>query len=165
MYRMIWEASRAFVCMTSNRDLCELWQRRMGHLHHGTLRIAREITTGIPEFSIEHDDVCRGCPLGKYTKAPFMGRDNNTTGILDLVHSDISGRMSSPSLSGHDYYVLFTDDDSRKTWIYFLKHKDEVFAQFQEFKALVENQTGNVTPCFPRIVNIAELAKDYGKNS
>jgi transposase InsO family protein len=30
----------------------------------------------------------------------------------------------------------------RKTWIYFMKTKDEVFSRFQEFKALVENQTG-----------------------
>lgn len=43
--------------------------------------------------------------------------------------------MSSPSLSGFEYYVLFIDDYSRKT-------KDEVFKRFQEFKALVENQTG-----------------------
>jgi hypothetical protein len=75
MYRMIWETSGAFVCMTSNKDLCELWHKRMGHLHHGALRIAREITIGILEFSIEHDDVCRGCALGKYTKAPFPERD------------------------------------------------------------------------------------------
>ena len=27
----------------------------------------------------------------------------------------------------------------RKTWIYFLKNKDEVFSKFKEFKALVEN--------------------------
>ena len=50
--------------------------------------------------------------------------------------------MSSPSLRGHEYYVLFIDDHSRKTLIYFLKHKGEVFAQFQESKALVEIQTG-----------------------
>ena len=37
--------------------------------------------------------------------------------------------------------VLFIDDYSRKTWIYFLKIKDEVFGRFQEFRALVENQT------------------------
>jgi hypothetical protein len=105
MYRMIWEASGAFVCMTSSRDLCELWHRRMGHLQHGALRIAREITTGIPKFNIEHDDVCSGCALGKYTKAPFPGRDSRTTSILDLIHSDVSGRMSSP-LRGHEYYYV-----------------------------------------------------------
>ena len=29
----------------------------------------------------------------------------------------------------------------RKTWIYFLKNKDEVFSKFKEFKALIENHT------------------------
>jgi transposase InsO family protein len=40
------------------------------------------------------------------------------------------------------YYVSFIDDFSCKTWIYFLKTKDEVFSRFQVFKSLVENQTG-----------------------
>jgi hypothetical protein len=49
--------------------------------------------------------------------------------------------MSRASLSGHEYYLTFIDDYSRKIWIYFLKTKSEVFKRFQEFKALVENQT------------------------
>jgi len=51
---------------TSSRDLCELWYRRMAHLHHRALHIFREITIGVPEFSTEHYDVCRGCAMGKY---------------------------------------------------------------------------------------------------
>jgi hypothetical protein len=47
--------------------------------------------------------------------------------------------MPSTSLSGHVYYVSFIDDYSRKTWVYFLKSKDEVLRKFKEFKALVEN--------------------------
>ena len=27
----------ALACSTNNRDLCELWHRRLGHLHHGAL--------------------------------------------------------------------------------------------------------------------------------
>ena len=50
--------------------------------------------------------------------------------------------MVVASLNGYLYYVLFIDDHSRKTWIYFLKDKDGVLAKFQEFKAQVENQTG-----------------------
>ena len=50
--------------------------------------------------------------------------------------------MSSPSLSGCLYYVLFIDDYSRKSWIYFLKAKSETFDMFKEFKTLIENQTG-----------------------
>jgi transposase InsO family protein len=35
--------------------------------------------------------------------------------------------------------VSFIYDYSRKTWVYFLKSKYEVFCKFKEFKALIEN--------------------------
>jgi hypothetical protein len=44
-------------------------------------------------------------------------------------------------LGGSLYYVIFIDDYSRKTWLYLLKTKDEVFNKFQEFKAEIENLT------------------------
>ena len=61
-----------------------------------------------------------------------------------MIHSDLCGPISSVSLRGYEYYVTFIDDHSRKTWIYFLKSKkyEEVLQRFQEFKALVKNQTG-----------------------
>ena len=43
-------------------------------------------------------------------------------------------------MGGCSYYI-FIDDVSRKTWIYFLMKKDEVFMWFCTFKALVENLT------------------------
>ena len=49
--------------------------------------------------------------------------------------------MSSISLSGYVYYVSFIDDFSHKTWIYFLKGKNEVFNKSKEFKSLVKNHT------------------------
>jgi transposase InsO family protein len=67
--------------------------------------------------------------------------DQREKGILKLVHSDVCGPLSVPSLGGFIYYVSFIDDFSRKTWIYFLRKKVEVFEKFKEFKSLVENQT------------------------
>jgi hypothetical protein len=49
--------------------------------------------------------------------------------------------MLVESITGSMYYVSFIVGFSPKTWIYFLKTKDEVFSKFQEFKALVGNQT------------------------
>ena len=43
--------------------------------------------------------------------------------------------------SEYAYYVSFIDDFSRKTWVYFMMNKDEVFSKFKEFKALIENHT------------------------
>jgi len=59
--------------------------------------------------------------------------------ILELVHNDVFGPMKVPSLGKSMYYVVFIDDFSRNTWIYFLKKKSKVFDSFKEFKAVVEN--------------------------
>lgn len=75
-------------------------------------------------------------------KEAFPRSDGRSQGILDLVYSDIYGMMSMNYLRGYEYFATFIDDFSRKTWIYFLKTKDEVFSHFQEFKALVENVIG-----------------------
>ena len=58
---------------------------------------------------------------------------------MDIIHSDVCGQMTMPSLGNFVYYVFFIYDYYTKTWIYFLKEKDEVFNKFQEFKDLVEN--------------------------
>ena len=99
------------------------------------------MVTDFPELQIEHDGVCKGCALGKLAKSSFPNSDSKPKGILDLVHSDLCGPMSVASLGGFWYYILFIDDYSRKTWIYFLKSKDsgEVLGRFREYKAQVEN--------------------------
>ena len=87
----------------------------------------------------KHEGVCTGCAKGKNTKKTFPSRERKAKGILEIIHSDVCGPMPSSSLSGYVYYVSFIDDFSRKTWIYFMKNKDEVFSKFKEFKSLIEN--------------------------
>lgn len=48
--------------------------------------------------------------------------------------------METKSIGGVQYFVLFIDDHSRMTFIYFLKYKNEVFKIFQNFKTMAENQ-------------------------
>ena len=72
-------------------------------------------------------------------RKPFPSNDSKSKRILDMIHSDMCGLMPTTSINGYVYYLTFVDDYSRKTWIYFVKGKDEVFNKFKEFKALVEN--------------------------
>ena len=65
--------------------------------------------------------------------------------------------MSLSSLSGYVYYV---DDFYRKTWIYFMKNKYEVFSKFKEFKALIENHTEKKIKTFR--MNSKSYAKTQG---
>ncbi|XP_017972728.1 PREDICTED: uncharacterized protein LOC108661220 [Theobroma cacao] len=87
-------------------------------------------------------DENHSCQLGKLTKKPFPKlRLNSIVNRPDLVHFDVVGPMSEPSLNGRRYFVIFIDDMSRMTWIYFMEHKSEVFSVFQKFKARVENES------------------------
>jgi hypothetical protein len=52
LYKFLFQPVRALIHTTSSSsDLCELWNRRMAHLHHGALRVLREMVTGVPDFS------------------------------------------------------------------------------------------------------------------
>jgi transposase InsO family protein len=118
---------------------CELWHRRLAHINYKALPYICKAVTGLPELKGDHEGVCNGCAQGKNIKNLFPKRDSKAEGVLELIHSDVCGPMPSSSISGYVYYVSFIDDYSRKTWIYFLKSKDEVFSKFKEFKALIEN--------------------------
>ena len=88
-------------------------------------------------MKIDHEGTRKECEKGKNIKNPFLKGETKTKGMLELILSDVCGPIPSTYLSGYEYYVTFIDDYSRKTWIYFLKTKDEVFRKFKELKSLI----------------------------
>ena len=122
-------------------DPNELWHRSITHVHYRALPLARKAVEGLPKTKTKNDGVCKGYAKGKNTKNTFPSSESKAKGILEIIHYDVCNSMSSNSLSGYVYYVSFIDYFSRKTWIYFLKSKDEVFNNFKEFKSLIDNHT------------------------
>jgi hypothetical protein len=116
----------------------ELWHKRLRHLHYKALPDLQNMVCGMPSISFSKNEICKGCMLGKNIKKAFPSSDNRAQGILDLVHFDVCGPMSSLSLSGFLYYIIFVDDCFRKCWIYFLKSKSDTFDKFKEYKAFIE---------------------------
>jgi hypothetical protein len=100
------------------------------------------MVTGLLDMQVEHDGVCKGCALGKNAEGSFPSSDNRSKGILDIIHSDVCGQTTVPSLGNFLYYVTLLMISHVKHGFYFLKAKDEAFGKFQEFKALVENLFG-----------------------
>uniref|UniRef100_A0A1X7U610 Integrase catalytic domain-containing protein n=1 Tax=Amphimedon queenslandica TaxID=400682 RepID=A0A1X7U610_AMPQE len=56
---------------------------------------------------------------------------------LDIVHSDICGKINSKSLSGAEYFLTLIHGKTRFVWVYVLKRKSDVFSTFCEWKASV----------------------------
>ena len=84
-------------------------------------------------------DTCIDCIKGKYAKQIKKGAIRST-GVLELIHTDICGPFSVKSVDGFDSFITFTDDYSRYGYIYPIKERSEALDKFKVFKAEVENQ-------------------------
>ena len=58
-----------------------------------------------------------------------------------LIHSDVCGKISSPSFVCVEYSVIFIDSNTYYVWVCVVKHKNEVFQKFTEWKSLVEKSS------------------------
>jgi hypothetical protein len=63
------------------------------------------------------------------------------------VHRYVWGPTQVSSLGGSCYYVTFIDDSTRKTWVYCIRQKYDVFDIFKKWKDLVENETRTRLKC------------------
>ncbi|DBA04042.1 TPA: hypothetical protein N0F65_009389 [Lagenidium giganteum] len=123
-----------------------LWHARLGHIGDHRLSEVCRRDVGVPSFSQSSDEgVCEGCACGKLSVCPFgrqSGSEVKSSGVLELIHSDVMGPMNPVSKSGAKVSVAFIDDYSRYVHVYSMKSKGEVLIKFKEYKNLVENQTG-----------------------
>lgn len=127
-----------------------IWHKRLGHLSYGgmcTLRKANNIDFQTSENSELQLRNCVACLEGKQVAKPFPSQAKRATQPLELIHSDILGPMNSCSWGGARFVLTFTDDYSRKSWVYLLRNKSEVRSIFIQFKALVEKQSGYPLKC------------------
>lgn len=124
-----------------NRVTQQIWHKRLGHLNMRSMNLMKNGLVSGMVFDNTNFNPCIACIEGKQTKLPFPKKSfNRSQELLGLVHTDVCGPMQVASLNGSHYFVTFIDDFSRKTFIYFMNRKNEVFEKFKLFKVLVENQ-------------------------
>ncbi|MCO5563862.1 hypothetical protein L7F22_017512 [Adiantum nelumboides] len=123
----------------------ELWHARFGHVGYGSLMTLQrhDMVHDLSLLEMPPRHVCEGCVLGKMHRFAFSQDGSvRATRKLQLVHSDVCGPMRTPSVGNSLYFVTFIDDFSRFCWVYPLKAKSDVFAIFQHYVSMIENETG-----------------------
>ena len=118
----------------------EIWTSNFGGLN---LLHRKGMLKGLPLIE-KPDSLCEGCILGKQHRESFTARKCiREKAPLEIFHSDVCGPMQTPSFAGNKYVSTFIDYYTRKTWVYVLKQKSEVFEKFCHFKNLAEKQCRN----------------------
>ena len=96
--------------------MCTIWHY---HLQAKLLKVFQKYKQNMKEYA-------RDVQKERTQRRHFQVANARLKESWKIIHSDVCGLMSSSSLSRYVYYVSFIDDFSRKTWIYFMKNKDEV---------------------------------------
>ena len=141
--------STAFATSTifRNTDLV-LWHNRMAHVSIHTIKnmSAHGNVKDLPVlFNSRPLQVCTGCALGKQHKSTYDSNSQKERSKIPgkLLHADLGGKMSTPSLGQAHYYILIKDDCTSFRFVAFLKTKEDAIRFFIKVLRSIENVTGN----------------------
>ncbi|CAH2100913.1 unnamed protein product [Euphydryas editha] len=103
------------------------WHRRLAHINATDMqKLKNGVVEGV-NFSDKCDiskNSCTVCCEGKQTRLPFPHSANKSSGVLELVHTDLCGPMENLSLGKARYFLLFVDDFSRMCTVYFFAREE-----------------------------------------
>jgi hypothetical protein len=121
---------------------CETYLRfscsDLGHISRG--RIERLVKESIlPPLEFSDLNQCVDCIKGKYVKQSKKGA-KRSTGVLEIIQTDICGPFPVMYVDGFDSFITFTDNYSRYGYIYPIKEQPEALDKFKVLKTKVENQ-------------------------
>ena len=78
--------------------------------------------------------------MAKSHRQSFKSNETRVKSLFSLVHANVWGPAPVIGDHGFKYFLLFVDDCSRMTWVYFLKNKSEVYEKFVLFYKLIQTQ-------------------------
>ncbi|KAJ9542522.1 hypothetical protein OSB04_029028 [Centaurea solstitialis] len=122
-----------------------LWHKKLSHLNFRTLHSlsSKDLVIGLPKLNILKDKVCGACEKGKISRSSFKSKQNFSINTpLQLLHVDLCGPVSTPSLGGKRYILVLVDEFSRFTWTFFLRHKGDAAEEIILFIKKIEVRTG-----------------------
>jgi len=110
-----------------------LWHRRLEHLSFGYLKILFPslFTSNIEPIK------CETCIRTKNHRVTFPPNNTRVNSAFSLVHFDVWGPAPNSHNNQFQSFLLFVDDFSRMTWVYFLKHKSKVPDKFYAFYQMI----------------------------
>jgi hypothetical protein len=103
--------------------------------------LTQPVTEPIVRQTTDPPGQCETCIHTKQQQKVIRTKASRTTIPFELVHSDLCGPIKH-SIGGAQYYIIYIDDCTRYTEVYFLvtKTAEEISVKFCHYQAWVENQ-------------------------
>jgi transposase InsO family protein len=122
-------------------DAYTLWHRRLGHAGEEKMKLFQTNVEGIPALVPGQRRTCETCALTKSAKTINRDASEHTERPLQRVYTDFWGPFGVPTPSGARYMLTFTDDYSRRSWIYLTRTRTELYERFREWQMTAERQS------------------------
>jgi hypothetical protein len=108
---------RRRITTSNNETSLKLCHYRLGHISRGRMEhlIKEEILAPLDFSDLCH---CIECIKGKYVKHIKRMGVTRSSGVLEIIHTDICGPFNVKSVDGFNSFIIFTDDFSRYGYIY-----------------------------------------------
>jgi len=144
LYKVVHDDGEASFAATEKLTVMEL-HRRMGHISPVIAKrlIENGLVTGIRVDASSGETIfCESCVYAKATRKPVAKEreGERASEFSGEVHSDLWGPAPVATLSSRRYYVTYTDEKTRLTYIYFLRRKSDTLATYKTFEAECRTQ-------------------------
>jgi GAG-pre-integrase domain len=123
---------QALLCETETSNL---WHSRLYYASGATLQ--HLFSNNSLSCKGNKLNTCEDYYLAKSHRLPFSSSLTLASKPVEVIHCDIWGPSPIISNNRYRYYVLFTDQFSKSSWIYFCSRKSEAPSLFSNFKLLV----------------------------
>ncbi len=134
--------------------------RKFGHIDNNIIRHMINYKLINVKLNADKEIACEDCIRAKHQRLPFPDASNSRASkVGDLIHSDLTGPITPTTLNGNKYLLMFTDDYSRFTTGFYIKHKSETLTCWRIYAERVKNISGS----YPRIIR-SDNGREYKNN-
>lgn len=121
-----------------------IWHHRVWHVSYS---IHKSIFIQFHFISFKKIRPCNTCHFSKLINLPYHVSNTLSFKFFDLVHDDIWGPYSTPSIDGHKYFLTLVDDYSSFTWMSLIKMKSKIRKHLSTFISFSETQFSMSLKC------------------
>lgn len=119
----------AEVSAVSKENNLMMWHRRCAHINPAIIvqTSINESARGLPMFKNNNLN-CETCKISKFRRKSFKPlKEIRSQHPLELLYADVWGPYEHKGREGERYFLAIIDDYSRKTALYPIREKSEVF--------------------------------------